>query len=56
MAVVRRRVGVRRNRDPALRDGVEPFIGTGMLAAAMVVLALVTFAVMLGFVTLCDRV
>jgi hypothetical protein len=27
-----------------------------MLAAGMVVLALVTFAAMLGFVTLCDRV
>jgi hypothetical protein len=27
-----------------------------MLAAGMVVLALVTFAVMIGFVALCDRV
>jgi hypothetical protein len=56
MAVVRRRVVVRRDRDPALRRRVEPFIGTGMFTVAMVVLAVVTFAAMLGFVTLCDRV
>jgi hypothetical protein len=47
---------VRCDRDPALRRRVESFIGAGMLAAAMVVLALVTFAAMLGFVTMCDRV
>jgi hypothetical protein len=31
-------------------------LGARMLAALMVVLALVTFASMLGFIVLCDRV
>jgi hypothetical protein len=56
MAVVRGGVVLRCDSHPALRRRVESFIGTGMLAAAMVVLALVTFAAMLGFVMLCDRV
>jgi len=56
MAVVSGRVVVCRRRDSSFCRGVEPFIGTAMFAAAMVVLALVTFAAMLGFVALCDRV
>jgi hypothetical protein len=35
---------------------VARFVGAHMLALGMVVLALVTFAAMFGFVTLCDRI
>jgi hypothetical protein len=34
----------------------SPFVGVAMLTAGMVALALVSFAAMLGFVKLCDRV
>jgi hypothetical protein len=50
--------GVAHRRDGVLdvHHGVELLVGGVMLAAGMVVLALVTFAAMLGFVVLCDRV
>jgi hypothetical protein len=35
---------------------VAPFVGLDMLAAGMVVLAVLVFAAMLGFIVVCDRV
>jgi hypothetical protein len=43
----------RSDADPAVHRHVDPLV---MLAAGMVVLALVAFAAMLGFVELCGRI
>jgi hypothetical protein len=53
MAVVSGRMVDRSDARPDVHCIVEPLV---MLAVEMVVVALITFGAMLGFVTLCDRV